>query len=112
MHNIHWKSIRWWLVVGLLAFMPVIGFGLILNGESVHAQDESCDAGTLSTRNWSTNFCNSIVDFSEFRQGQVKDGIPAVTNPQMESIEEAATWLQDRSPVIAVEINGEAHAYP
>ena len=30
----------------------------------------------------------------------------------MESVEEAATWLSERSPVIALENDGEARAYP
>ena len=78
------------------------------------AQDDgSCDPSNLSTNNWSTDFCNSIVDFAEIMVGNpVKDGIPSVTNPRMESVAEASDWLSERSPVIAVEMDGEARAYP
>tara|TARA_B110000858_G_scaffold77483_1_gene89781 strand:+ start:19367 stop:20323 length:957 start_codon:yes stop_codon:yes gene_type:complete len=43
--------------------------------------------------------------------GPQKDGIPAIYQPAFESIEEAK-WLRDRDRVLAVEINGEARAYP
>ncbi len=78
----------------------------------VRGQD-SCQPPNLSSANWRTDFCNSNVDFSEILVGNpVKGGIPSVTNPSMESIEEASAWLSDRSPVIALEIEGEARAYP
>lgn len=60
-----------------------------------------------------TDFCNSSVDFSEIiAGGPPKDGIPALTDPKLESIAQAQTWLGERAPVIVVEINGEARAYP
>ena len=40
------------------------------------------------------------------------DAIPAIDNPQFESIDAAETWLQPQSPVLAVELDGEARAYP
>ena len=79
---------------------------------SLMAQDD-CRPGNLNVNNWSTDFCSGQVDFLDFLSGgPPKDGIPAITDPRMESIEEAAAWLSDRSPVIAVEIEGEARAYP
>jgi len=78
----------------------------------VRGQD-SCHPSNLSTANWRTDFCNSNVDFSEILVGNpVKGGIPSVTDPAMESIEEAAAWLSERSPVIALEVEDEARAYP
>ena len=78
------------------------------------AQDQaSCNPSHLRTVNWSTDFCNSIVDFAEILVGNPsKDGIPALTDPNMEPVSQAAAWLRDRSPVIAVEIAGAARAYP
>ena len=79
---------------------------------SLMAQDD-CRPGNLNVNNWATDFCSGQVDFLDFLSGgPPKDGIPAITDPHMESIEEAAAWLSDRSPVIAVEIEGEARAYP
>ena len=78
------------------------------------AQDqESCNPSHLRTVNWSTDFCNSVVNFEEILVGNPsKDGIPSLTEPNMEPVSEAAAWLSDRSPVIAVEIDGDARAYP
>ena len=92
-----------------LIFCLMLG-GLLI--PSLMAQDD-CRPGNLNANNWSTDFCSSQVDFLDFLSGgPPKDGIPAITDPHMESIEEAAAWLSDRSPVIAVEIEGEARAYP
>lgn len=62
---------------------------------------------------WQTDFCKASVDLDEIRSGGPgKDGIPALTNPVMQTIAEASEWLVEQSPVIAVEIDGEARAYP
>jgi hypothetical protein len=44
--------------------------------------------------------------------GPGKDGIRSVDNPKFISQEEAAEVLTDGSPVISLEVNGEARAYP
>ncbi len=60
-----------------------------------------------------TDFENSIVEFGEIRSGGVpKDGIPAIDNPEFVTQDEASQWLSPREPVIALEINGKAKAYP
>ena len=41
-----------------------------------------------------------------------RDGIPSIDNPQFISPEEAESWLAAVEPVIALEINGDARAYP
>lgn len=75
--------------------------------------EEDCSPGNLQTANWSTDFCQSVVDFEEIMVGNpVKNGIPSLTAPKMESVEDAALWLSDRSPVIAVAVGDEARAYP
>ena len=86
---------------------------LLLPLAATTANADSCAPSNLRTGNWSTDFCKANVDFSEILVGNpVKDGIPAVTDPRMESIEDARAWLVDRSPVIALEIDGDARAYP
>ena len=90
-----------------------IGGLFIVGLMSAAAQgNDSCRPNHLNTGNWSTDFCNSEVDFQDFLSGALKDGIPSITNPHMETIEDAGTWLSARSPLIAVEIEGEARAYP
>lgn len=67
----------------------------------------------VSTADWTTNFDIGNVDLSEIISGGPgKDGIPAIDEPKFESIADAQTWLDDRAPVIALEINGAARAYP
>ena len=51
--------------------------------------------------------------FSEIISGGVgRDGIPPIDQPQFDDLAAADAWLQDASPVIAVEIDGIARAYP
>ncbi|MFA9401417.1 MAG: DUF3179 domain-containing (seleno)protein, partial [Acidobacteriota bacterium] len=67
----------------------------------------------FATGGWSTDFSISSVPFNEiFSGGPGKDGIPAIDDPRFESIEEARGWLSGTSPVIALEIDGDARAYP
>ena len=60
-----------------------------------------------------TDFSRHSVPYSEiFSGGPPKDGIPAIDDPMYVSIEKADKWLQPQEPVILVEINGKARAYP
>lgn len=97
------------VVISLFVLGIVAVFGSVAN----LAQEDTCSPNNLNTRNWSTDFCNSNVDFAEILVGNpVKNGIPSLLDPRLESVDDAATWLSDRSPVIALEIDGEARAYP
>lgn len=99
------------LIAGLL--FALAGF-LALNVTPAPARgQDDCRPANLNTANWTTDFCQSIVDFSEILVGHpVKGGIPSVTDPALETVREASAWLSDRSPVIALEIEDEARAYP
>ncbi len=44
--------------------------------------------------------------------GPPPDGIPPIDNPAFVDVEAADEWLVDREPVVAVELNGTAKAYP
>ena len=60
---------------------------------------------------WRTDFTKHSVDLSEFISGgPPKDGIRSLEQPKHEPVGEAD--LIDREPVIAVEVNGDARAYP
>ncbi|RMF76508.1 MAG: DUF3179 domain-containing protein [Chloroflexi bacterium] len=86
---------------------------------TTHAQP-SCDdpfEGEIirfRTSFWTlTDFCQKSVPLSEFRSGgPPPDGIPPIDEPLFETIDEARAWLQPQSPVLSVEINGDARAYP
>ena len=67
----------------------------------------------FSTYGWKTDFSKHSVPLSEIISGGPgKDGIPPIDEPVFISPGEAAELLGDRKPVVAVEINGEAKAYP
>ena len=102
---------RWIALV--VAIMVVAGIRLGQEAALSRAQADACQPRHLNTSSWATDFCRSAVDFDEIIVGHpVKDGIPALIDPAMESVAAAATWLSDRSPVIAVAIADEARAYP
>lgn len=67
----------------------------------------------FSTGGWSTDFGVTSVDLTEiFSGGPGKDGIPAIDEPKFESTGDAAGWLDAGSPVISLEVGGQARAYP
>ena len=71
------------------------------------------DAARFRTGNWLTDFSLHTVPYDEFLSGGVpRDGIPPLDDPQFESIADADKWLEDVQPVVALEVNGEARAYP
>ena len=61
-----------------------------------------------------TDVCKSAEGvFYEIMSGGVgRDGIPPIDNPQFDDLATADLWLQPSSPVIALEIDGIARAYP
>jgi len=62
---------------------------------------------------WSTNTNKKNIDLNELmRGGPPKDGIPSIDDPKFVSPGEASRWLRDSEPVIMVELNEEARAYP
>jgi len=63
--------------------------------------------------NWTTNFSKTSIDLSELNSGGPgKDGIPAIIHPKFISIEDASDWINEKEPVIVVEINKKTRAYP
>jgi hypothetical protein len=74
---------------------------------------EDSVAPPFSTRGWDTDFSRRNVSWDEIISGgPPKDGIPAIDNPEFESIEAASTWISERDPVIVFEHGGVARAYP
>ncbi len=74
---------------------------------------EELSAARISTGNWKTDFSRYTVDYREIFSGGVgRDGIPPIDNPSFVTVQEADGWLGDKEPVILVEVNGEARAYP
>ncbi len=68
---------------------------------------------SFPTHGWRTDFTKHSVPYSEISSGGPgKDGIPAIDEPNFISNEDAERYLDDKAPVVSVEINGEARAYP
>jgi hypothetical protein len=60
-----------------------------------------------------TDFSRHTAPYSEiFSGGPPKDGIPAIDAPQFISVAEADAWLEPQEPIILLELDGEARAYP
>ncbi|MEW6029670.1 MAG: DUF3179 domain-containing protein [Chloroflexota bacterium] len=62
---------------------------------------------------FTTDFSKHSVPYSEILSGgPPKDGIPAIDAPKFQSVSEADEWLEDREPVVFIQVADEAKAYP
>ncbi|HLA99264.1 MAG TPA: DUF3179 domain-containing protein [Anaerolineales bacterium] len=60
-----------------------------------------------------TDFSKHTVPYSEILSGgPPKDGIPAIDEPKFVSVNEADSWLRSVEPVILIQVEEEARAYP
>ena len=65
------------------------------------------------TNGFSTDFSRRTVEWNSILSGgPPKDGIPAVDDPQFESVGAANEWLKDSEPVILFSHGDATHAYP
>ncbi len=97
----YWRAVRIALLVGL-------GWGAIqlVNG-----------AGSppfALKQAWpKTDFANASIALDEITSGgPPRDGIPSIDYPRFVPVKAARLWLDQYSPVIALDINGYARAYP
>jgi hypothetical protein len=64
-------------------------------------------------REFSTDFSRHTVSYREvFSGGPPKDGIPAIDAPQFVAVAEADEWLGPQEPVVLVQVDDDARAYP
>jgi len=64
------------------------------------------------TSGWETDFDNTSIDMDEVMSGGVpRDGIPPIDDPTFEKVKYVMDLLP-QSPIISLEINGDARAYP
>jgi hypothetical protein len=68
----------------------------------------------FNTSYWpDTDFTIHSVDYSEIMSGgPPPDGIPAIDEPNFESVSEADDWLGEDWPVMLFKLNDDARAYP
>ncbi|MDT8392907.1 MAG: DUF3179 domain-containing protein [Bacteroidales bacterium] len=62
--------------------------------------------------NWKTDTANRIVSLDEFTALLMPDGIPPIDEPKFWDREKAENNYFTHEPVVALEISGEAKAYP
>lgn len=83
------------------------------NEVQILTEDDRSSLLRSITRNWNTNWNRRLIEYDEIRSGgPPRDGIRSIDDPKFISPEDAGEWLADNEPVIALEINGDARAYP
>ncbi len=86
------------------------------DGDDLTFDDLGLDDQAPPVVGWNTDWSNRTISLSELVVGigrpDPRDVIPPIDDPAFETVEEAAEWLADREPVVSVELNGEARAYP
>lgn len=80
---------------------------------TILTDDDRSDRLRNLTRDWRTNWSKHSVGYDEILSGgPPRDGIRSIDDPQFVDPEEASVWLAGNEPVIALELNGDARAYP
>jgi hypothetical protein len=98
------------IAIGVVAFLAVAAGGYLLvnrtssTPERATTRDSSNEAAPRAIGAVTLD-PDDIVDVIP------QDGIPAIDEPRFESVAEV-NWLADQEPVIALEFNGDARAYP
>lgn len=62
--------------------------------------------------NWKTDTTNRIVSLDEFTALLLPDGIPPIDEPKFWERQKAENSYFEHEPVVAIEVNGKAKAYP
>jgi hypothetical protein len=83
------------------------------NQVNILTEDDRPEQLRRLTQAWNTNWNQHTVPYDELLSGgPPRDGIRSIDDPQFVSPEAAAAWLADNEPVIALELNRDARAYP
>ena len=82
-------------------------------GITIFTEDDRPANIRSATGSWNTDWNRHTIQYNELLSGgPPRDGIPSLDNPTFEAAAEARLWLANNEPIISVEINGEARAYP
>ena len=85
----------------------------MVTGVTIMTEDTRSDRLRQLTQSWDTNWNRHTIPYDEILSGgPPRDGIPSIDAPQFISQEEASEWLAGNEPVIALEVEGDARAYP
>jgi hypothetical protein len=80
--------------------------------EPIRTESIDCEEGEFY---WTQSGCEpatSIPLDEIIPGGPPPDGIPPIDEPVYETIDDAAGWLEDTSPVMVVDVEGDVRAYP
>ena len=76
-------------------------------------KDTRSDFLQRATIGWNTDWSKHSIEYHDLLSGgPPQDGIPPIDQPKFVENQLAAQWLKPNDPVIALEINGDARAYP
>ncbi|MBH0231717.1 DUF3179 domain-containing protein [Halobacillus yeomjeoni] len=65
------------------------------------------------SKDWKTDWSKHTIPYEEIISGgPPRDGIPSIDDPKFLSVKEARDWLAPTEPVMVVDINKDARAYP
>ncbi len=91
--------------IRILSLAFLIAF--LLTGSVLAQEKEYALAG------WKTNTAIRTVELNELISGgPPKDGIPSINAPKFVTIDEASGWLDGKEPVVSLDMQGTAKAYP
>jgi hypothetical protein len=72
----------------------------------------AADPARWQAEGWKTDFTRSSIDFDSIMSGgPPRDGIPSIDDPAFLPVSKAS-GLDDKEPVMTLEIDGKARAYP
>ena len=74
--------------------------------------ERALSAARLNASGWDTDFRLHTVPYSQIKFVIPRDNIPSIDKPKFVAPSEASAWLKDVEPVVALEVNGDARAYP
>jgi hypothetical protein len=80
--------------------------------EPIRTTSEGCTDGEF---HWDVDGCapaHSVPLDQIISGGPPPDGIPPIDDPIYESVEDAGAWLDETSPVMVVDVDGDVRAFP
>lgn len=101
------------LFVLLQALMMLLMANLASANFKSKEKDTRSDFLQRATIGWNTDWSKHSIEYHDLLSGgPPRDGIPPIDQPKFIENQLAAQWLKPNDPVIALEINGDARAYP
>jgi len=80
---------------------------------AVNAPVAAAEIQALRAQGWTTDFSTHAVALTEFQDGgPPRDGIPPIDHPRLVALASGDRFLTPHEPVIAVQVGGQARAYP